>query len=91
MCFVTTNIFECGINFSTWFVSVIFVNYFLNLQSIMPSKTCLKCNTAVESCLLFVGMYLYCDDARVSVKTRKLEKQEKRALEAFDDVLKRRE
>ena len=55
---------ECAlfsINVSTWFVSVNSVttegvvscllfskNHFLNLFSFMPSKTCPKCNTAVN-------------------------------------------
>ena len=61
---------------------------------ITSSKTCPKCNTAVNirklSCVcgyVFVLRRMQ----KVSVKTRKLEKQEKRALEAFDGVLKRRE
>ena len=54
----------------------------------MPSKGCPKCNTAVNieklSCVRGDVFVL----RRVSVKTRKFEKQAERA---FDDVLKRKE
>ena len=60
----------------------------------MPSKTCLKSNTAVNirklSCVCGY-VFVLRQTQKVSVKTRKLEKRAKRALEAFDDVLKRRE
>ena len=60
----------------------------------MPSKTCLKCNTAVNirklSCVCGY-VFVLRRTLKVSVKTKKLEKQAKRALQAFDDVLKRRE
>ena len=58
----------------------------------MPGKTCPKCNIAVNirklSCVCGY-VFVLRRTQRVSVKTRKLEQQEKRALEAFDDVLKR--
>ena len=60
----------------------------------MPSKTCPKCNTAVNirklSCVCGCVFVLRRTQI-VSVNTRKLEKQAKRALEAFNDVLKLRE
>ena len=57
----------------------------------MPSKTCPKCSTAVTvrklSCVCGY-VFVLRRTQKVSVKTRKLEKQAKRALEAFNDVLK---
>ena len=60
----------------------------------MPSKTCPKCNTAVSirklSCV-YGYVFVLRRTQIVSVNTRKLEKQAKRALQAFNDVLKCRE
>ena len=60
----------------------------------MPGKICPKCNIAVNirklSCVCGY-VFVLRRTQRVSVKTRKLEKLEKRALEACDDVLRRRE
>ena len=59
----------------------------------MPSKTC-PCSTAVTvrklSCVCGY-VFVLRRTQKVSVKTRNLEKQAKRALEAFNDVLKLRE